>query len=173
MVQVDKNERKIYSVIVGESAGTIFKVEYQLRTTMDWTTTYLEVKSQLGEASDSLIFYGDGTGNWHANGQPLEAFKGCIDVDLPLSPFTNTLPINRLQLDVNTDAMVKVIYVDLTGHEIKPVMQKYTRRSHNEYKYENVPNDFEAVIKVDGGGFVTDYPTLFKRIAKSDYETLL
>lgn len=48
----------------------------------------------------------------------------------------------------------------------KTVNQKYKRLSNNKYKYENIPNDFEAVILVDQEGFIIDYPGLFKRIDK-------
>ena len=32
-----------------------------------------------------------------------------------------------------------------------------------EYKFENVPNDFEAIITVDEWGLVVNYPELFVR----------
>jgi hypothetical protein len=52
---------------------------------------------------------------------------------------------------------------------IKPVNQKYTRLSGNEYHYENIPNDFEATIQTDEFGFVVDYPGLFVRTAAVRY----
>jgi uncharacterized protein len=53
-----------------------------------------------------------------------------------------------------------------------PVQQKYTRLSPTNYKYENVPNDFESVIAVDDLGLVVEYPGLFKRahITESNYQ---
>jgi hypothetical protein len=88
-----------------------------------------------------------------------------------LTPFTNTLPINRLKLSEKEGEQIMVLYVDVLGRKIMPVRQKYTRLSQNSYKYENVPNDFEAVIAVDELGLVVDYPGLFKRtyITESDY----
>jgi hypothetical protein len=60
---------------------------------------------------------------------------------------------------------INVIYIDLLEDSIKKVKQKYRRISAEVYHYENVPNDFEAEITVDGAGFVIDYPQLFTRKA--------
>ena len=105
------------------------------------------------------------------NGVKSELLKGCMDLDIPLTPFTNTLPIRRLKLSPGRSQEVKVIYCDLLKQEIKPVCQRYTCLSNSEYHYENVPNDFEATILVDEFGLVIDYPYLFVRTKalKSNY----
>ena len=90
--------------------------------------------------------------------------KGCIDIDISLTPFTNSLPINRLQLQVNEVQYIKVLYIDILGRTIRSVVQQYTKISDHKYQYENVPNDFEAVITVDEWGIVTEYPGLFVRL---------
>jgi hypothetical protein len=53
--------------------------------------------------------------------------------------------------------------------KITSLKQKYTRLSKDTYHYENIPNDFEAEIKVDENGFVIDYPQLFNRTAKNNF----
>jgi uncharacterized protein len=160
---------KISSVIIGVAEDKIFEVEYHIKTNSDWETESVEIHSIVEGLVESFSFHGDGKGMWRRNGEMLQDFNGCIDVDLPLTPFTNTLPINRLKLQNGRQQLIKVVYLDLLSNEIKPVTQKYTRLSDREYKYENVPNDFEAVIRVDDSGFVVDYPTLFERIARKDY----
>jgi uncharacterized protein len=94
---------------------------------------------------------------------PDERFAGCIDIDIPLTPFTNTLPVSRLNLKNGEEQRIKVIYLDILEATIRPVQQKYTRLSPTVYHYENIPNDFEADITVDDRGFVVDYPSLFRR----------
>ena len=59
--------------------------------------------------------------------------------------------------------VIKVIYIDVF-EGIRTVQQKYTRLSASTYKYENVPNDFEAVITMDDAGFILEYPGLFRRV---------
>ena len=156
---------EINSTIIGRYDGKIYKVEYQIKVNPNWETVFLEVKSQHSDLRDHLILESDGTGNWILNGKKADQFEGCIDIDIPLTPFTNTLPVNRLKLHTNDERQIQVIYVDVLKRKIKQIRQKYTRLSNTVYLYENVPNDFEAKIEVDELGLVVDYPVLFVRTA--------
>ena len=88
-----------------------------------------------------------------SGGNKNDRLKDCIDVDISITPFTNTLPINRLKLSQmqskNKSSLYKYLKV-----EIKPVEQSYQCLSATKYLYKNVPNDFEAEITVDESGFV-------------------
>jgi len=162
---------EINSTIIGRYDGKIYRVEYQIKVNPNWETVLLDVKTQHSDLRDHLILESDGKGNWILNRKKADQFKDCIDIDIPLTPFTNTLPVNRLNMDTNDLRQIKVIYVDLLERQIKPLHQKYTRLSDTDYLYENVPNDFEAKIEVDELGFVVDYPALFIRTAilKTNY----
>jgi hypothetical protein len=59
---------------------------------------------------------------------------------------------------------VKVLYLDIFNTSEKPVIQHYTRLSDTDYKFENLSDDFEAVIRVDAEGLVENYPGLFERL---------
>ena len=161
----------ITSTIIGYYEKKIYKVDYCIKTNHNWETIFFEIKSRHGNGRQFITFEGDGRGNWTSEGKEVSQFKGCIDIDIPLTPFTNSLPINRLNLTQDQTQEVRVIYLDLLAQEIKPVRQKYVRLSPSQYHYENVPNDFEAIIEVDESGFVVDYPSLFVRAAalETDY----
>lgn len=161
----------ISSSIIGIYANELYKIEYQVRTNQYWETTFFEIKSQLYNTIEMISFRREGKENWYVNGQPGEKFNGCIDIDISLTPLTNTLPINRLKLSENEGEQIKVLYVDVLERKMMPVQQKYSRLSQTDYKYENVPNDFESVISVDDLGLVVNYPGLFKRtyITESHY----
>ncbi|GAB3513055.1 putative glycolipid-binding domain-containing protein [Emticicia fontis] len=154
---------EISSTIVGQYEGKIYLVDYQIRTNPDWETVFVAIESRINQRVQHWQFEGDCQGNWRKNGKVANQFGGCIDVDIPLSAFTNTLPINRVKLAVGETQLIKVIYLDLLADEFKPVQQKYTRLEENVYHYENVPNDFETDITVDEQGLVVDYPQLFSR----------
>ncbi len=156
---------EINSVIVGRYGEKIYRVEYQIRTNQNWETIFVEIKSQHSNTPEHLIFESDASGNWLLNGKPENQFQGCIDVDIPLTPFTNTLPIKRLNMKNGKANEIYVVYIDLLERQITPVRQKYIRLSNTRYHYENIPNDFEANIEVDEFGYVVDYPSLFTRTA--------
>jgi hypothetical protein len=89
-----------------------------------------------------------------------------LDIDLSLTPFTNTLPINRLQLKLNQQQTIEVLYFDMLKKEIRPVKQLYTRTANDQYLYENYDSSFKAEIKIDEQGLVVDYPKLFEMTKK-------
>ncbi len=99
----------------------------------------LEINSRHSNHVQQLKFEGDGQGNWKQNGKPAEQFRGCIDVDIAVTPFTNTLPIRRLGLPTGQLQEIQVIYCDLLDQVIKAVRQKYTCISATEYNYQNIP----------------------------------
>lgn len=155
----------ISSTIVGEHEGKMYLVEYTIRTNQYWETVYLEIRYRHSNRSEHFLLESDGKGNWMLNGKEASKFKGCIDVDIAVTPFTNTLPINRLQLKEGEAHEIQVIYFDVLEQQIQTLRQRYVRLSDKIYHYENIPNDFEADITVDEYGLVVDYPALFVRTA--------
>lgn len=157
-----------HSVIIGKYNHEIYRVDYVIKTNAHWETQFFELKTQLSDKREVLTYHSDGKGNWTKDGSPIHEFKGCMDIDISLTPFTNSLPINRLQLSIDENQQIKVLYLDILNHQIKPGHQRYTRLSQTAYKYENVPNDFEAIITIDESGLVVDYPELFERTDKRE-----
>jgi uncharacterized protein len=163
LVDITETGTTITSTIIGHYQNKIYKVEYRIRTNENWETTSFEISSRHSNEEHLISFEGDGKGNWRNSGRPVNEFQGCIDIDIPLTPFTNSLPINRIKMLPGDEKEIQVIYLDLLSQEIKAVRQHYRCLSATEYQYENIPNDFEATIKVDENGFVVDYPALFVR----------
>jgi hypothetical protein len=171
IVTITDKGSEINSFIIGTYTNELYRIEYRIRTNQYWETTFFEIKSQLYNTVEIIDFRKEGKDSWYVNGQPDGKFNGCIDIDISLTPFTNTLPINRLTLSEKEGEQIKVLYVIVLRRKMMPVQQKYTKLSQTDYKYENVPNDFESVIVVDDLGLVVKYPGLFKRtyITESNY----
>jgi hypothetical protein len=157
---------EINSTIIGTFDNKIYKTEYCIKTNPGWATFFVEISSRHSNDLKIVRLEGDGEGSWTRGGKIAKQFKGCIDVDISLASFTNSLPINRLNLTENQCKEIQVIYIDVITQQIRPVRQRYTRLSDTFYHYQNVPNDFEAIIEVDEFGFVVDYPPLFRRTAQ-------
>ena len=152
---------KIDSVIIGKQHDIIYRVEYTLLLNSLWETLSFRISSIHNSVVQLLEYTSDGKGKWFDNGEAVPRLEGCLDLDLPLTPLTNSLAVNRLGLQEGEEKSAHVVYVDLFAEKVSPVNQKYRRLSASEYNYQNVPNDFEAVITMDEFGFVKDYPTLF------------
>jgi len=153
----------ISSTIVGQYQDALYLVDYTIKTNPQWETMFLEIRYRHSDHEGHWLLESDGKGNWAINGKEAGQLKGCMDVDIPLTPFTNTLPINRLHLKEKEAYEILVVYCDILEQQIKPVHQKYIRLADGIYHYENIPNDFEADILVDEWGLVIDYPALFVR----------
>ncbi len=152
------------STIVGSHQGVAYTVDYHIKTNAGWQVLFADISCRLNDRTYALELKGD-DGRWWINGGYAPQFEGCIDIDIPLTPFTNTLPIRRLGLAAGEEQEIEVLYLDLLEEQIRPVRQRYRRLSATRYHYENVPNDFEADIRIDESGFVIDYPSLFIRTA--------
>lgn len=171
---VDSGEKGIMvqSTIAGYYEGDIYKVDYLLHANPQWETERVEVTCQLRNVIDKISLRSAMKGKWWLDDEPAPQFDGCTDVDITLTCFTNSLPINRLDFGSGESHQIKVVYIDILENSVTPTSQKYTRINSHTYKFENVPNDFEALIETDGSGLVVFYPELFERtiILNSNYK---
>ena len=155
-------------VVIGIEEGVAFRIRYTVHCDQKWHVRRVVVRS-LDENEQTLSFVSDGSGNWtDVSGNPVTALKGCIDVDITTTPFTNTLPIRRLGLSSGESAEIKVVYFTIPEMQVHVDPQRYTclERDSNggKYKFEALDGGFTADITVDSDGLVEDYPTLFKRV---------
>ena len=152
------------SVVIGERGGSRYGVRYRIVCDAGWIVRALDLTTTDGR---SLALKSDGEGGWaDSGGRPFPDFDGCIDIDLAGSPFTNTLPIRRLEL---TPAMgvveLKMLYVPFDSFVPLVDGQRYRCLDLNRlYRYEAADRSFTADLPVDRDGLVLDYPMLFERL---------
>jgi len=152
------------SVVAGEFGGTAFGVRYRIECDAGWTVRSFQIEMTDGR---SLAMSGDGKGHWRdASGLQLPQFDGCIDIDLSVTPFTNTLPIRRLALSRNAGTVaLSMVYVPFDTLEPFVDGQNYTcLEDARLYRYAAADRTFAADLPVDEDGLVLDYPTLFERL---------
>jgi len=106
-----------------------------------------------------------GTGIWtDAEERPLPHFDGCTDVDIRMTPFTNTLPLRRLGLSLGESGDLRAAWVDVPSLEVRSARQRYTRTGETTYRYEDLDSGYSNEIAADGQGLVTLYPGAFERL---------
>ncbi len=160
------------SIIVGMSNRMPFRLQYEMACDSNWNVKELSL-TLLSSNPNSVKIRADGQGRWSTHaGDPVPSLEGCIDVDISATPFTNTLPIRRLELRPGQSAELLVAYVLIPEMELMTDKQRYTCLEFNAhgglYKYENMESDFKAELSIDSDGLVIDYPGLFKSIWRSD-----
>ncbi len=152
--------------------GLALRCHYRLTADSAWRARSLDLVVQTGGPAPreaALALTGDGKGCWRVNGTRAPALDGCLDIDIQLTPFTNTLPIRRLDLAAGEIADLRAVYVPLPDPAPVPAEQSYAclrplGLSGGLYRYESRASGFSADLPVDSGGFVVDYPDSFRRI---------
>ncbi len=155
-------------MVIGMRDGRPFRVRYIITCDVGWRVRELRLFS-LDEDDRRLHVRADGAGRWEtAGGGPLPELDGCLDVDIAATPFTNTLPIRRLNLRPGQSRDITVAYVAVPGFEIRPAPQRYTAVERGAdgglYTYEGLSTGFVADLPVDADGVVVDYPRLCRRV---------
>jgi uncharacterized protein len=152
------------SAVLGIADGSAFAARYRIVCDRSWRVR----SAKFGVIGDDrrIELEGDGAGNWHdGSGAALPQLEGAIDIDVTVTPFTNTLPIRRLHLGRGKSHEIAVVYVHLPELTVTTDPQRYTcLEPFARYRFEALDGDFVRDIKVDGDGLVVTYPGLFKRL---------
>lgn len=82
-------------------------------------------------------------------GQPVEALRGCVDIDISATPFSNTLPIRRLGLAQGEASEFLAAYVAVPALVPEPVWQRYTcLEARRLYRYEGLFRSYVGELGV-------------------------
>jgi uncharacterized protein len=140
-------------------------LHYSVRCDTGWRSTEATVDGWCGARVIELRVRRARGGSWTLNDVPCPAVAGCIDLDLSFTPATNLLPLRRLDLAVDQAAEVRSAWLEWPAAVLTPLVQRYVRRSVDEYDYEaDLPGaaKFVGVLRVEPGGWVLDYTTLWQ-----------
>ena len=145
-----------------------FGAHYSVAVGLDWRTSEVRIACLGGP---SLHVKSDRNGNWRdlLHDVSLPLLHGCVDVDIGMTPATNTLPIRRIGLRQGESHEILAAYIAqpdrLDGVFVpRAVRQRYTCiETDRRYIYEGLETGFLAEIEVDDAGLVLDYPAAFRR----------
>ena len=138
-------------------------ITYVIRLSSTWQARQFLLFRDLDEPD--LWLGADGTGRWgEMNGAHRHDLAGCTDIDLPVTPFTNSIPIRRLALDVGGDAEVVAATIDVETLGVVIVRQRYERLTARRFRRTNLDSAVATEFDVDNYGLVHDAPGAFRRL---------
>src|SRR5262249_41082704 len=151
-------------IVVASQGGRAFGATYRIESDLDWRVRMTCVR--LIGIDTAIELASDGAGRWRDGDQFARPdLDAAIDVDLSATPFTNTLPIRRLDLTEGQSADIRAVYVRLPELTVTIDPQRYTcLRRGRQYRYESLASDFVRDIDIDSDGLVVAYPGLFRRV---------
>lgn len=162
-----------------------YRLDFALETGDRFVTSRLEVTTR-GEGWRRRIEVGRAdSGAWSVEasaegkldlpppGGGMDRFEEALDVDLGLSPTTNSMPVLRQGLlDGGESPELLMVWVSVPDLAIRPSRQRYTSLRALEggvrlIRFEELypdEEDFVAEIAFDSDGVVIDYPGIATRI---------
>ncbi len=162
------NEINVESVLICVLDRKPAKITYQIYCDNKWQFKKLNLMVDTG-IKQTLSLEITSEGQWlNESGRVLDELQGCLEPDILLTGFTNTLPVRRLNFKKGQIVEIKVAYISIPQLSIVPVRQRYTclEQSPDEilFHYENQDSGFETDIYFDQNFLVKDYPGLFRKI---------
>ena len=155
-------------LVLGQINGRPLRFSYLLRCDSSWCVRAVRV--EVLPRGPKLHLLSDGAGTWRDElGREMPALEGAIDVDISVTPFTNTLPIRRLALEPGESRSLRVVYVDAPSLSLRVAEQRYTclesGRDGGLYLYAH--DSVEAELAVDQDGLVIDYAGAWRQTGES------
>ena len=150
-----------------EQAGTSvpLHVHYIIDSDAAWRTRAVSVSQYYGLVQSTLRLDVINMRWWTAEGVEIPQLHWLIDVDLGVTPATNTLPIRRLGLEVGQRADVTAAWLRFPALTIEPLPQTYERLAPNLYRYSSNGGRFSALLETDELGVVVQYEGGWERVA--------
>ena len=162
-MEAGRDGLRLSGIVLTPAHGTPLDVRYLVEAGPDGRTRRVEL--ELDGGATRRVLLADGAGRWRWQGGPeLTEVAGSLDVDLTVTPATNTLPIRRLAgLEPGQAADLQMAWVQFPGLEVLASAQRYQRLAADRWHFST--GDFHAELLVDPDGLVLDYGGLFRSLA--------
>jgi hypothetical protein len=159
---IDLAPLRIEGEIVVVENGEPLAVSYEVECDDAATTRRASVRVKRGRGRPRCSLERSADGHWTVNGTPAPPLAGLADMDLSVTPSTNTAPLRRLRLAIGQRAEVTAAWVRFPTLDVVPLRQIYRRVGRQSYEYEAPELQFTAAIECDDQGVVRTYGGLWR-----------
>ncbi|MYL72307.1 hypothetical protein GLW00_15790 [Halobacillus litoralis] len=159
------NHMEVQGTVLLVDQGVPHHLSYELKLGLDWKTK--KVKVYQDQEREPFVVQAENQDKWWINGKYDENLDGATNVDMTITPFSNTLPINRVTWHVGERRTFKMVFIDVLRKEVCPLLQVYTYLGDNDgYRiFQYRCRDYETALVIDEQGWVVEYPGVFERRA--------
>lgn len=139
------------------------KVLYKIECDLKWNTRAVVVQQDRSGDVKHLRLSTDDRQIWQADGSIVSSATTPYDVDLEITPATNTLPVRRTRLQEGESQQIDVLWIRFPSLAVEQSQQRYTRVDQNRYLFELSATGYRAMLEVDELGLIIAYNDLWQR----------
>lgn len=147
--------------VLVELDGAWTRISYRLRYDRSWRFESARLEARGDGSERTLEIRREEDGRWTVDGRQRPDLDACTDLDIMVTPFTNTPPLRRLDLEAGESRRLRVAWIALPELTVAPVAQEYRRLDAGEpptrFLYRNLESGFEGELEVDENRLVTAY----------------
>jgi hypothetical protein len=162
--EIELEPLSIEGSVVLVEGRTSHAVSYRIALDGQAKTRDVSISLQRDGTRSEIRLARDGNDRWTVDGARAPRLDGLADVDLSITPSTNTPPLRRLRLAVGQSVEVTAAWVRFPTLEVTPLRQTYRRIGAERYLYEAPDLAFVAELECDVDGVVRRYGDLWTRI---------
>jgi hypothetical protein len=120
--------------------GVPAHIDYAVHTDGSGATRRVEISVSTSTGTRSRRIDADGKGHWWDTDALLPGLDGCLDVDISITPLTNTLPLRRLGLRPGQSREIAAAYLSVPDLGVQARGQRYTALASGfRYRVRRLP----------------------------------
>ena len=139
--------------------GNNFNIRYKVHTDLNWRILQVSIEEVKRPWLSLKISRGLDDLWYNRFGIELTALAGCQELDISVTPFTNSIAVQKISNEMQRRS--KAIHIRIPEFDFEVVEQVYTPLGLGRVKYENLTSKFSAELLVDEFGLIADYPGQF------------
>src|SRR5437868_9521212 len=133
--EIDGAPLRLAGEVVLVEDGVPFAVSYRVDCDAEGKAARAAVRLRRQGTCSERVLLRSAAGAWTVDGSLAPALDGLDDVDLSITPSTNTLPLRRLNLELGETVAVTAAWVRLPALHVLPLRQTYRRVSESAFAY--------------------------------------
>ena len=151
-------------------AGAPISARYTVEHDAAWRFRQARIETDRSGATRAIDIRRGENGQWTIDGIRHHDLDGCDDLDLTITPYTNTPALVSQPLTPGTSRRLRVAWVLVPGFDVQAVEQEYTRLDSSgpdvrtaRYRYHNLDSGFTGELTLGADGLVVEYGPWVRR----------
>jgi len=141
--------------------GTPISARYTVEHDAAWRFREARIETDRAGSTRKVDVRRGERGQWTVDGLPRPDLDGCDDLDLTVTPYTNTPPLASQPLRPGASRRLRVAWVQVPGLDIRSVDHEYTRLDSRDglarYRYRNLDSGFTSELTLGADRLVVEY----------------